>query len=68
MRLEKKGLKLGRRVHEGHWLGVDEQSKGLQIYWPDTKSITVKHNIYYDNVSASHNKGEQDKVVVMKSD
>jgi len=45
VRLEKKGLKLGGRVREGRWLGVDEQSKGVRIYWPDTKSITVERNV-----------------------
>lgn len=44
VRLEKKGLKLGGRVHEGRWLGIDKQSKGVWIYWPDTKSITVEKN------------------------
>ena len=66
--LEKKGLKLGGRVQEGCWLGVDGQSKGVQIYWLDTKSITVKMNIYYDDVSASRHEGEDEDIVVMKSD
>ena len=29
MRLENKGLKLAKRVHEGCWLGVDKESKGI---------------------------------------
>ena len=66
--MENKGSKLGRRVRDGHWLGVDEQSKRLQMYWPDTKSITVECNVYYDDMSASHNEGEQDEVVITKSD
>jgi hypothetical protein len=61
------GTKLGGRVREGRWLGVDEQSKGVQIYWLDTKSITVERNIYYDDMSASSYKGEQD-VIVTKTD
>jgi hypothetical protein len=68
MRLEKKGLKLGGRVCEGRWLGVDEQSKGVQIYWLDTKSVTVEQNIYYDDASVSRKEGEQDEVVVTKID
>ena len=36
------GNKLGGRVQEGQWLGVDEQSKGVQVYWPDMKTIMVK--------------------------
>ena len=46
------GTKLGGRVKEGRWLGVDDESKGGRIYWPDTKLVTVERNIYYDNSSA----------------
>ena len=48
-------------------MGVDEQSKGYRISWLDTKSITVERNIYYDDSSASRNEGEQDDVVVTKT-
>jgi hypothetical protein len=44
-----KGNKLGGRVREGRWLGVDEQSKGVRVWWPDTKTVTVERNCYYDN-------------------
>jgi hypothetical protein len=57
------GTKLGGRVREGCWLGVDEQLKGVQIYWPDTKSITVERNVYYDDTSASRCEGEKDIIV-----
>ena len=30
------GNKLGKRVREGRWMGIDKQSKGIRIYWPDT--------------------------------
>ena len=53
------GNKLEGRVREGRWLGVDEQSKGVHIYWPDTRTITVKRNTYYNDSSASDLKGEQ---------
>jgi len=36
------GTKLGGRVHEGKWLGVDEESKGIRVYWPDMKNVTVE--------------------------
>ena len=52
------GNKLGGRVREGKWLGVDEESKGVRVYWPDTKTITVERNTYYDDSSASHLEGE----------
>ena len=53
------GNKLGGRVREGQWLGVDEESKGVRVYWPDTRTITVERNTYYDDSSASHLEGEQ---------
>ena len=56
-----KGTKLGGRVREGKWLGIDEESKGARIYWPDTKSVTVERNIYFDNTSA--NRFEEEEVV-----
>jgi len=31
----------------------------VRVYWPDTKTITVERNTYYDNSSASHLEGEQ---------
>ena len=68
VRLEKKGLKLGGRVREGRWLGVDEESKGARIYWPDTKSINVERNVYYDDMSASRNEVEQHDSIVTSSD
>ena len=68
VRLEKKGLKLGGRVREGRWLGIDEELKGARIYWPDTKSINVERNIYYDDMSASRNEGEQHDSIVTSSD
>jgi hypothetical protein len=53
------GNKLGGQVREGRWIGVDEQSKGMRIYWPDTKTITVERNIYFDDSLASDLEGEQ---------
>src|SRR6266511_2310020 len=57
-------MKLGGRVHEGKWLGVDEESKGVRVYWPDTKKITVERNVYYNNSSACHSEGEQNLEIV----
>ena len=63
------GTKLGGRVREGKWFGVDEESKGIRVYWPDTKKITVERNVYYDNSSACHSEGEQNlEIVEMKAD
>jgi len=38
---------------------VDDKSKGVHVYWPDTKTITVERNIHYDNSSACHLEGEK---------
>jgi len=57
------GNKLGGRVQEGRWLGVDEQSKRVCVYWPDMKTITVKRNTYFNDLSASHLEGEHDMVI-----
>ena len=48
-----KGSKLGGRVREGRWVGVDDESKGARIYWRDTKTVTVERNVYFDPTSAS---------------
>ena len=53
------GTKLGGQVREGKWLGVDEESKGMRIYWPDSKSVTVECNIYFENPSANHFEEEE---------
>ncbi|KAF8799487.1 hypothetical protein BYT27DRAFT_7075854, partial [Phlegmacium glaucopus] len=57
------GDKLGRHVREGKWLGLDEKSKGVQVYWPDTKTVSVERNVYTDNTlaSASRIKGENNE-------
>src|SRR6202044_3154905 len=47
------GDKLGGRVREGRWMGVDEQSKGMQVYWPDKMTIGIEQNVYYDKSIAS---------------
>jgi len=49
----KKGNKLGGHVCEGHWVGVNDESKGAWIYWRDTKTVTVECNVYFDPTSAS---------------
>ena len=65
MRIEG-GTKLGGRVHEGRWLGIDNESKGARVYWPDSKTVTVERNIYYDNSSVSHLEEEQEPIGLTK--
>ena len=58
-----KGTKLGGRVREGHWLGIDEESKGARIYWPDTRAVSVERNIYFNNPLASRVVEEEEVIV-----
>ena len=34
-------------------MGIDEQSKGVRVYWPDSKTVTIEWNVYYDKTGAS---------------
>ncbi|KAF8802346.1 hypothetical protein BYT27DRAFT_7047856, partial [Phlegmacium glaucopus] len=61
------GTKLGGRVKEGRWLGMDDESKGVRIYWPDTKSVTVKRNITYDNSSVNRFEEEESTLANIKT-
>jgi hypothetical protein len=65
-----KGNKLGGRVREGRWVGVDDESKGARIYWRDTKTVTVEHNVYFDPtaVSVDRLEGEDWQFVEMTTD
>jgi len=38
------GDKLGGRVREGRWLGIDERSNGCRVYWPDKQMVTTECN------------------------
>jgi hypothetical protein len=60
------GTKLGGRVREGRWMGIDNESKGARIYWPETKTVTVERNTYFDNSSVSRLEEEQEPVALTK--
>jgi len=64
------GNKLGGRVHEGRWIGMDTQSKGARIYWPNKQTVTVERNVNYIPLvtSASRNEGEEDTPSVPQPD
>jgi len=47
------GNKLGGHVREGRWIGVDDKSKGICVYWPDKKTVSVERNVYYDKTCSS---------------
>ena len=36
------GDKLGGCIHEGKWMGIDEQSKGVCVYWPDKLNVGIE--------------------------
>lgn len=40
--------KLDTRAKKGRFVGYDSESKGYQIYWPEKKSISVEHNIVFN--------------------
>jgi hypothetical protein len=61
-----KGNKLEGRVCERKWIGVDDESKGVRVYWPDTRTVTVERNTYYDDTSASHLEGENGGMDITK--
>ena len=70
-----KAGKLDARTKVGRFVGYDSESKGYQIYWPQKRSITVKHNVVFNesNVTANDNilitagnavdEGERDKIL-----
>ena len=64
------GNKLGAHVCEGKWMGIDEQSKGKCVYWPDKMTVGVEHNVYYDKTiaSVSQFEGEESGIVKPKTD
>ena len=34
-------------------MGLDERSKGVRIYWPDTRTVGIERNVYVDKTGAS---------------
>ena len=58
------GDKLGGRVREGRWMGIDEQSKGVRIYWPDKMTVGVERNVYYNKTVASVSRLEGEEGIV----
>jgi hypothetical protein len=64
------GNKLGGQVRDGCWLGVDEQSKGFRVYWPDKKTVSIEHNVYHDITCSlvDHLEGEDWEFVEMTTD
>ena len=51
-------------MHEGKWMGIDEQSKGVHVYWPDRMTVGVDKTI----ASVSQFEGEESGIVKPKTD
>jgi hypothetical protein len=50
-----KNLKAGKldpRTVEGRFLGIDEESKGYRIYWPQKRSVSVERDVYFNKDEA----------------
>ena len=43
-----KARKLDARAKKGQFVAYDSESKGYRIYWPEKRSITVEHNVVFN--------------------
>jgi Reverse transcriptase (RNA-dependent DNA polymerase) len=55
--------KLDSQAKKGHFVGYDSESKGYRIYWPEKRSITVEHNVVFNQDDAN----TSDKLAVINS-
>ena len=67
--------KLDSHAQVGRFVGYDTESKGYQIYWPVKRTVTVEHNVTFnenDVLSENNdtiiqgeilNEGEQNKIL-----
>ena len=70
-----KARKPDAHAQVGQFVGYDSESKGYCIYWPDKRSITVQHNVVFnenDTLSSDDTaiipgnalaKGEKEKII-----
>ena len=51
-------------------MDIDEQSKGVRVYWPDKMTVGVERNVYYDKMvtSVSRLEGEEEGIIEPKTD
>ena len=59
----KSSAKLGGRVDEGIWVGIDEKSKGARVFWPGKRTVTVERNIYFDESTAGEHLEGEDLII-----
>ena len=46
---EEKPDKLSAQALEGHWIGLEPQSNGHFIYWPDRRTVTTERNVIFSD-------------------
>ena len=54
--------KLAERAIEGRWVGLDPESKGHRIYWPNQRSITVECDIVFSLHEIPRIEGEHTEI------
>lgn len=59
--------KLGGRVAEGVWVGIDDKSKGSRVFWPGKRRVTVERNVYFDESSATADHLEGEDLVIIEA-
>ncbi|KAJ3522993.1 hypothetical protein NMY22_g11644 [Coprinellus aureogranulatus] len=50
--------KLAERAIEGRWLGLDPESNGHRIFWPDRRTITVERDVVFSSSDVPRLEGE----------
>ncbi len=41
--------KLQPQADAGCFVGFDEESKGIQVYWPGQRRVSIERDVYFDN-------------------
>ena len=41
--------KFEEQAQEGQWIGIDEETNGHMIYWPQRRTVTPERNVVFSN-------------------
>ena len=52
-----KAGKLDARAKVGRFVGYDSESKGFRIYWPGKRSVSVEHNVIFNENDVRNDDG-----------